>query len=341
MGYAVGTHETPALIREAMRNAVNHSAELFGIRHRVGQLQTDNYGKKNLLPFYEAVSDKFTPAKAHNAKAKVIEPYFKRLNKKYCQLMPNWSGFGVTANKASQPNADYLNKIRHNFPDEAGVRYQIDRMIEMERAAVVDKFKGAYAELPEAERLTLTQHEYLHLLGETTGFTNRLSAMGIVATVGGMKREYDTFEPQFRRLAHVDWTLKFDPNEPEKVLAENNDGTLRFMLEQKYEQPMALRDRQDGDAEQMQLVRGFNTELKSEIVELMGEDHRLVGELFENNPRLNDTLTKFVLTDSNGQHKDNKSAARLNPAPKQIEETSWNVQQAEYLKNKCDINKYL
>jgi hypothetical protein len=60
---------------------------------------------------YSAIANKVTPARVGNAKAKVIEPYFKRLNKNYCQLLPNWSGFGVTAKKESQPNAEFLNKI--------------------------------------------------------------------------------------------------------------------------------------------------------------------------------------------------------------------------------------
>jgi hypothetical protein len=342
VGYAIGQRETPTLIREALRNAVNHTAELFGTRHKVGQLQTDRYSVKSLKPFYEAISDKFTPARAHNSKAKVIEPYFKRLNKKFCQLMPNWSGFGVTANKKSQPNSEYLNKIRKSFPDEDGCRIQIDRMIELERAAVQQKYIAAYAELPSGERLTITEGEYLHLLGEKTGFTNRISAMGIVASIAGQKREFDSFDPKFRKLAHVDWTLKFDPNEPERVLAENIDGTLRFMLQEKYEQPMALRDRKEGDADQLRLVRGFNKEMKSEILELMGSDHQIVDELFDTNPKLNDTLTKLVLTDSNGQHKNNKSQSRLAAATHNDEKQSeWEAQQSEYLNDKVDIDKYL
>jgi len=58
-----------------------------------------------------------------------------------------------------------------------------------------------------------------------------------------------------------------------------------------------------------------------------------------------------VLVDSNGQHKNNKSAARLNGAQKMLEkqnkketkqqEKSWQQEQEEYLSNKIDINKYL
>ena len=352
IGFAIGTHETPALIKEALRNAVNHTLELFGTRHKVLQLQTDNYGRKGLTPFYQAISDYFTPAKAHNAKAKVIEPYFKRLNKKYCQLMPNWSGFGITANKKSQPSGDYLNKIRHSFPDETGCRYQIERIIELERASAIDKYMHAYSELPEADKRQLSASDYLYLLGETTGFTNKISASGLVATVQGTKREYDTFDASFRKMAHVDWTLKFDPNTPETVLAVNGDGTTRFLLSEKYEQPMALRDRADNDSEQLQLVRNFNKNLKANIMRGMGDDCALVDSMFASNPQLKDTLSKFVLVDSNGQHKDNKSASRLGSKAQSLIEKNtkesdsqdsenWGELQKDYLNQKVDINKYL
>lgn len=76
IGYAIGERETPELIKAALRNAANHTAELFGTRYRVNQLQSDNYGRGNLTPTYKVMGDKYTPARAHNAKAKVVEPFF-------------------------------------------------------------------------------------------------------------------------------------------------------------------------------------------------------------------------------------------------------------------------
>ena len=46
VGYAIGDHESPALIREALRNAVQHTKELFGERYKPLQLQSDNYQKE-------------------------------------------------------------------------------------------------------------------------------------------------------------------------------------------------------------------------------------------------------------------------------------------------------
>lgn len=42
IGYAIGTHETPALITEALRNAAKHSQELTGQMLRSNQLQCDH-----------------------------------------------------------------------------------------------------------------------------------------------------------------------------------------------------------------------------------------------------------------------------------------------------------
>ena len=89
IGYAIGERETPELIKAALRNAANHTAELFGRRYRFNQLQSDNYGRGNLAPVYQIMGEKYTPARAHNAKSKVIEPFFNQFNRKYCQLCKN------------------------------------------------------------------------------------------------------------------------------------------------------------------------------------------------------------------------------------------------------------
>ena len=55
-----------------------------------------------MVPFYEAMTKYYTPAALGNAKSKIVEPYFKRLNVEYCQKQANWSGFGITADKDNQ-----------------------------------------------------------------------------------------------------------------------------------------------------------------------------------------------------------------------------------------------
>ncbi len=352
IGYAIGTHETPSLIREAFRNAARHTAELFGDMHRVHQLQTDNYGKKTLKPMYEAFAEIFTPAKVKNAKTKVIEPYFKFLNKNYCQFMENWSGFGVTSNKKSQPNAEYLNKIRHNFPDEAGCRAQLEYIIETERKKKQAVYINSYASLPLNDRLLMSELDYYNYLGETSpkGDTNRLAGEGLILKRNNIKRVYDSFDIQFRENSHIDWVIKYDPNNMNKVLAISKDDTRKLMLQEKYVQPMALYDRKEGDSEELKKIGGFNKEMKTDIIEKSGDDYLITEKLFNENPQLQNTLTKLVLCDSNGQHKNNKSAARIAGAKIQQKqdkkdikkiERSWKDEQEEYLTQKVDVSKYL
>lgn len=311
IGFAIGTHETPELIKEALRNAVNHTAELFGQRYRAHQLQSDHYAIKTLTPLYEAMAEKVTPARVKNAKTKVVEPYFHRINKKYCQLMPNWSGFGITSKKESQPNVDFLNKYRHNFPDQAECADQIARIIALERADKIARYMELWSKTSEEDKLPLSWSSYLMQFGAETGFRNMLQGTGLLMAIEGIKHSYDCYDLSFRDHASTRWAVKYDPADTSKVLAINEDGTLRYELEEKYVQPMALKDRQPGDFAQLERVRSFNNTLVENITEARKVSATAISEMFEQNPKLNDTLTKLILVDSKGQHKNERSWSRL------------------------------
>lgn len=310
IGYAIGERENADLIREALRNAMNHTAELFGNRYRVNQLQSDNYGRGALTPIYQVVGDKYTPARAHNAKAKVIEPFFGYFNKKYCQLCKNWSGFGITSNKNLQPNSEFLNKNRHQFPDAEGCRQQLTAFIEHERAEKREQYVKLFAELPAERRLPLSDEQYLLSFGAETGYQNAIEGVGLRPTIGGIKRDYDCFDPRFREYAHVKWSVKYDPENLDRILAINEDGSLRFMLENKYVQPMALADRKEGDAAQLERVQTFNKQLETNLTKQLAISHKKVEQLFSDNPQL-DVSTRLLLCDSKGQNKNNKQTRRL------------------------------
>jgi hypothetical protein len=114
---------------------------------------------------------------------------------------------------------------------------------------------------------------------------------------------------------------------------------------------MALYERTENDIPQLQKVRGFNSSMKESITEGMGSDYRLVESMFNQNPELEGTLTKLIICDSNGQHKDNRNAKRLAPAKKLLEkqnakevkevEKNWKQTQDEYLKSKVNLEEYL
>lgn len=310
VGYAIGERETPELIKAALRNAANHTAELFGRRYRFNQLQSDNYGRGNLAPVYQVMGEKYTPARAHNAKSKVIEPFFNYFNRKYCQLCKNWSGFGITSNKDLQPNSEFLNKHRHSFPTEEECRQQLVAFIERERAEKRAEYVKLFAKLSEERRLPLSDEQYLLTFGADTGYRNALEGVGLRPTIGGIKRDYDCFDPKFREYAHVRWAVKYDPDNLDHVLAVNEDGSLRFMLERKHVQPMALADRREGDAEQLARVRKFNKQLENDITERLALASNKVEQLFNDNPQL-DVATRLLLCDSRGQNKNHKQTRRL------------------------------
>lgn len=340
IGYAIGTHETPALITEALRNAAQHSAELAGQMLRANQLQCDHYGIKAMTPLYLAMSDKLTPARVKNAKAKVVEPYFGYLNKTYCKRCNNWSGYGVTTDPKRQPNSEALNMLRHTFPDEQGVRAQIHAMIAAERKKKHAQMMELLSKLPAERRLPLTKENYLLYFGDTTGQTNAICGGGLRPTLLGLKREYDTFDLTFRQHAGEKWRVLYDPNDLGEVLAVNEDGTLRYMLTEKYVQPMALADRTAGDALELQKVHDFNDRLEEHVTDRLAETFHTTEELIKDNPRLGNVLNRFCLCDSRGQHKLPRERKRLGiedakavevtaptpaPTPKQEEVNDYSI----------------
>ena len=311
IGFAVGKNESPDLIREAMRDAERETQRLFGKMYRVGQLQSDHFAMKNLSPTYEAVADKVTPARVKNAKAKPIERWFNYFNKKYCQMQTNWSGFGITSRKELQPNTEFITKYKKDFPDFAGLVKQIVGFIEAERAELEAQYVSQFA----AEGLLeMSTSQYLMAFGESTGDRRYLlQGCGIRCTIGGRKMDYDCFDTHFRKYGSTRWQLRYDPDDMHYAVAVNDDESLQFELEEKYIQPMALADRKDGDAAELKRVMDYNRRKEQEMMEELSPMTERARELLENT-----TLSKLLITDSNGQHKLPKAKARLQAA--QLEE---------------------
>ena len=308
IGYAVGTHETPELIKAALRNAAQHTAQLFGSMYRTHQIQSDRYAYKALEPLYATMGKHVTPARAKNAKAKVIEPYFGHLNKTYCQLQPNWSGFGITSDKEKQPNVEFLNKYKTHFPDFAGVCAMVKLIIEKERQAKRDEYLKLWNETSKADRLELSCESYLYHFGERTGRKNLLQGSGLNVTIKGVKQHFDCFDLNFRKHASTQWNVLYDPADTSQVLAMNDEETLRFLLVMKHLQPMALKDRKEGDSEALNHVSKFNRDAVDYITDFRAETGETVRDFMEEHKnQLNGTLARLMLTDSLGQHKDNRN----------------------------------
>lgn len=315
IGFAIGERENAALIREALRDAERETQRLFGKMYRAAQIQSDQFGKGAMMPTYVIVAEKPTPAKAHNAKAKPIERWFNYFNKKYCQLQPNWSGFGVTSRKELQPNGEFLDKYKKNFPDKEGLIRQLVSFIQMERAELEAQYVASFS----ADGLMeLTTQQYLMAFGHMTDQRYLLQGSGIRCTIGTRKLDYDCFDTRFRRHASTRWQLRYDPEDPHYAVAVNEDESLQFVLEEKYIQPMALADRKEGDAYELQRVRDFNDLKEQETADTLSPMTERAFELFR---KAGDpSLSKFLITDGNGQHKINKDRSRLKAAQPELAE---------------------
>ena len=313
IGFAVGHNESPALIREALRDAERETQRLFGRMYRVGQLQSDHFAMKNLTPTYQTVADKVTPARVKNAKSKPIEAWFNYFNKKYCQMQTNWSGFGITSRKELQPNTEYITKYKHQFPDFEGCVRQIVGFIQAERA----ELETAYVAQFEAEGLIeLKTAQYLMAFGESTGERRYLlQGCGIRCTIGTRKMDYDCFDTHFRKYPSTRWQLRYDPEDLHYAVAVNEDESLQFTLEETYIQPMALADRKEGDARDLQRVMDFNRRKEQELMDELTPMEDRARELLEQT-----TLSKLLITDSRGQHKLPKAKARLAAANAELVE---------------------
>ena len=328
VGYAIGEYETPELIRKAMKDAVNHTKTLFGERYMVNEVQSDRYAIKNLKTVYKSITENFVPAKAHNAKSKVIEPYFKYLNDTYCHFASNWSGYGVTSRKENQPNGNYPTALKKMFPTMEECAEQIAKIIETERQKKREQYKQGFAKLPNDKKQLMSEETFLLYFGTNNtkrggeASTNRLEGSGMNITIAGKKRHYDCFDLEFRRHSYEDWIVKYDEEDLTKVLAVNKEGTLRFMLEAKHIQPMALAERKEGDSEELQRVFDFNKSIESHVTNMICSAQQRTKDLLLNNaPLLDSTLSKLMITDSNGQHKNQRNRHRITDA--EIEEASY------------------
>lgn len=341
VGYAIGDNESPTLIREALRNAVRHTKELFGARYKPLQLQSDNYGRKTLPQFYRAMTKHYTPAAIGNAKAKIIEPHFHYLNVKYCQKQANWSGFGITSRTENQPNMEVLNDHRKLIPDEATCIGQIEAIVAQERALHLAEFMAAWERTEEARKLPFCDEEYLLLMGETTGRTNHINGDGLRLEMQGERINYDTFDISLREHYNEDWIVRYDPEDMSRILISNavrkglkdagkEIGTLRYMMQKCMKAPMALADQKPEHFEYRNRVKGFNEELQQHIDDKVASVDGHIKNLQQRIPELinNTLLDRYLITDSRGQHKDARSKMRDEVTDADYEDVTERLPQA-------------
>ena len=265
IGYAIGERECPQLIAQALRNAAHHTKELFGVMCHPREMQYDHYQLGALSPLYKAMSNKLSPARAKNARAKLIEPYFSRLNKTYCQLLPNWSGYGVSSKSGKGTNKDALNALRHNAPTRAEVEGQIHTIIAQERALKYEEYMSLFD--GDVTDIQLERSLYLEYWGDTSGRFVGQSIYGLATTIYGEQLYYESFEQGFKAQAHQRWQVYYDPSDLTSVLAVSEDGQYKYLLERKHLQPMAVEDQRPEDLQHLERVRTHQRKIEDWVDE--------------------------------------------------------------------------
>ena len=307
VGYAIGEGESVKLIAEAVKNAIDYVHDTLGGPYRPYQIQSDHYGIKSMGTVYNDVAEYFTPARVKNAKSKPIERYFRYLNENYCQLLygnSNWSGFGVKTRGKKQPNIDVLELRKRNFPYKEGVIQQIHWIFQLEREKKRKTWMEAWLRMPEGDRLTLSRENYLRNFGIRNDRTIRMQAGCLAPTILGEQRAYDTFDLNFRKNPLQSWTVMYDERDLSTILVTNETKKERYLLNAVHEQPMALRDRKDGDFEALKAIDNFNKNvLEPSVIEAVNKDEETVKNLLLQTPELEGWRTVNMLTDSRGQQK--------------------------------------
>ncbi len=360
VGYAIGERENTELIRMALRNAVIHMQDLFGAAYRPWQLQSDRYGLKNLTSFYSGISHLYTPAAVGNAKAKIIEPWFKYYNKKHCQKKRNWSGFNVNSQKKNQPNVEALDVIKRTFPDKATLIETINRDMLNERLSLVEDFKRRWQQTPQDDQVTLTPAQCIEVFGKPHDEWNSISGQGLIATLDGRLMTFDSFEPAFRALQFsTRFKIIYDSCDFNQVLAITEDGKQKFLLHNKVTIGMGYKNTTPEQLEYHQQIKEFNSQRKEDIIQTYLLDDAIVEDIIANTP-LNlsnqDELDLKLMFTTNGQQKealqDAKGLKRIQQKEKQTaaiedkKETvlvnkNWEQEQAAYRASKTDFNQYL
>lgn len=268
VGYAIGTRENPALIKHAMLNALTHTQDLFGRMIGPHEMQYDRYGIKKLTPLYRSIADIQSPARKGNAKAKPVEAYFSYLNREYCQLQYNWSGVGITGKSGKRPNSWALEQLKGEFPDREEVELQIHEMIHAERA----KKRAEYVSMFDGDitELEISKSVYLEHWGDTTGRYHGQETYGLCPTILGKQRPYESFDIEFKKLAHLKWQVYYDPFDLGEILAVSEDGQHKFSLTAKYEPAMTAIDRTEEDERYLGKVFNFQRLTENWVADQLG-----------------------------------------------------------------------
>lgn len=280
VGYAIGETDTIELTQLAVKNAVAHMRELTGEYVIPYQVQSDRLGHVALGHWYHAMGITYTPAKARNARSKVIEPYFNAHHRDYVQpYFKNYGGHNIDADKDNQPNPDALERLKKEFPNEATLIEQIHEAFARERAAKAEQFLDAVRSMASGMLRDISRSQYLDYFGTRHPWENELTNKGLCPTLLGEERPYQLYTRDFQEHVGKRFSVIYDPADLSSVLATTDSGAIRYLVDVVERIPMALMDHTPATRAQLDRIEAFKAELGQEAItrrETAAERARLV-----------------------------------------------------------------
>jgi len=255
LGYAVGDGQTNNLVYEAYLNAANHVLQLTGDHYLWHQIKTDHWNLATLKNFYESQGT-FTPAKAKNARGKIIEQSFgQNWHSKLKELYPkNYKGHNIDAK--FKLNSDWIDANKKFFPpidqapaDIAAFIEELRQLPDTNGKTRQQQWLEAFdAMRPEKKRLISTE-QHIMLFGvehkhPKTGalLPNTITNNGLLVTFNGRKVFYEVPDSMYMDTLGLTVNVKYDPYDMSKVLAISKDQKTRFVCHLYQNMPMAIAD---------------------------------------------------------------------------------------------------
>jgi hypothetical protein len=263
LGYAIGETESNDLTRLAWKNAV------LSTGYMPWQIKTDRFGLKDLkVTTFDKLAPHVTPSAVGNARDKVIESMFNRVNEAVFKEYSNFAGPGITALKKHHANRDYLDKTKNSFPDESSLIAQIDEAInkwnslshKVSTVSRQQQWLDAFAIMPEAQKRPLTDDLRLEIFGTTHKYTNTLTNKGLQVTINGTTRNYMLLDHNFYETIGTEYTIKYDENDLSQVMAISACGRFKFTVPELAKSKMALKDMTEGDRTHLNKLLNFKKE---------------------------------------------------------------------------------
>lgn len=255
LGYAQADTVTADLVRLAFVDAMHHIKQLTGNWYLPHQLQTDNWGKGTLTPFYQSIAT-YTPATAKVARAKYIEQAFGVKWHQALKVYPNYAGQNITAK--AKINEDHLALQKKDFPSIEFAPQQIEHFISIMRNTVNDstgltkqqEWLQAFRASAKSQERQINDMQMLHLFGFSHDYSNKISNKGINPIINGVERIFEIPEELYLQTVGKRVQVVYDPLDFSRVLVTDG-GSLRFVANSYEKLPSAIADFQPGDRQRL------------------------------------------------------------------------------------------